>query len=170
MKKIKTNIVLIVILTVSLCILLILNNKSKSNRFLIKNNTKIITNENKFNYFTFNRIKYDSVRKICTHNYEYDKLLLYSILASNKLKYGYASYTVFFTISNMDTLNKFKDIPNLDFLDDDTKKIAITYLIKASNEGQKNAKLVLGNYYLLGKYVTKNEQKGQKLINEGQIE
>lgn len=94
------------------------------------------------------------------------KGFVYLILASNKWNYGDASFDVFETLANLDSKNRFVEIPNLDFLDKETITMAIIYLKKASLNGPVNAKYILGKYYLEGKYVDKNEELGAKLLKE----
>lgn len=169
MKNYLRNFIILiaVFFVVYLTALYVKYNNNSSVKYYFKSKDSI--RQFSFDYKLFKESTYDSIESEYVHNYDYNELLFYSIIASNKLKNGNASYNVFYTIANLDTLNRFKDVPNLDFLDDDTKLLALKYLLKASNEGQKNAKLILGKYYLEGKYIKKDVENGEKLIHEGQI-
>ena len=110
---------------------------------------------------------YDSIIIDCIEKNNKGEMLLYSIIMSNDYNYGEGSYNVLTTLASLYKKNKYLEtIPNLDSLDVNTQKLAIHYLIKASENGPLNAKYVLGKYYLEGKYVNKDIELGKKLLKE----
>ncbi|MDR6969264.1 TPR repeat protein [Flavobacterium arsenatis] len=117
----------------------------------------------------YDKAYYDSLSKVKQSNYENQSLFLYQLVISNKWKDPYLSYEVFYNIIHLDSSNRYKETPNLDFLDPDTKEFALSYLKKAANLGSIDAKYVLGNYYLEGRYVPKNEVLGKKLLKDAEI-
>jgi len=109
---------------------------------------------------------YNKIMNASINNDDYNSLLLASILFANKWDSSDASYMAFVAIANLDSKNTFEDKPNLDFLDIETRNLAIHYLDKSAELGSSNAKFILGNYYLDGKYLKKDTLKGKKLIDE----
>ncbi|WP_165769809.1 hypothetical protein [Flavobacterium araucananum] len=105
---------------------------------------------------------YDSIMK----SGKSENTFIYSIVVSNKWNFSEASYNVFMTLAQLDDKNASTSIPDLDFLDDETKKLALKFLQKASDENDPNAKYTLGKYYLEGKYFKKNTVLGNSLLNE----
>lgn len=105
---------------------------------------------------------YDSILKVDT----YKNGLIYSIVVSNKWDYSEASFNVFMTLAELDKKNSSTNLPEIDFLDEKTRKMALQYLEKASNKGNPNAKYILGKYYLEGKYLNKNTTLGNSLLQE----
>jgi hypothetical protein len=109
----------------------------------------------------FDRQTYDSLLDT-----DERRRLAYSIVVSNKWEYNYASFDVFRCIANLNEDNIHITIPNLDFLDKETRGLAMKYLKKASYEKQHEAMFILGKYYLEGKYVEKNEKLSKNLSDE----
>lgn len=167
MKK-TTKIVLFLIGVLSIIFYI---NQFRKNTFKIQSSKeKYINNIDAKSMFIdkFRKDIYDSLSMDYIHNYKQPEMLIYSLLVSNKWDYGQASYNVFEIISKLDSMNRFKDVPNLDFLNKETVNMAIIYLKKASINGPINAKYILGKYYLEGKYVEKNEVLGNKLLKEAE--
>jgi TPR repeat protein len=105
---------------------------------------------------------YDSIMK----SEKSKNTFIYSIVISNKWKFSEASYNVFMTLAQLDDKNRSTSTPDLDFLDEDTKNLALKFLQKGSDERNPNAKYTLGKYYLEGKYFKKNVILGNSLLNE----
>lgn len=112
----------------------------------------------------FSKQSYDSI--VRTNSPE--KSFIYSVLVSNKWNNAEASLDVFYSIAHLNEDNKFVDFPDLDFLDSETRNLALKYLKKASDKKNPNALFVLGNYYIQGKYLEKNEVLGKELIKEAE--
>lgn len=110
----------------------------------------------------FDKNFYDSIVKVDTH----DNVLIYSIIVSNKWNYSEASLNVFMALAGLDKKNSSTSLPEIDFLDEESRKMALHYLEKASDKEHPNAKYILGKYYLEGKYVTKNVTLGNSLLQE----
>ena len=105
---------------------------------------------------------YDSIVKVETYN----NVLIYSIIVSNKWNYSEASLNVFMALAGLDKKNSSTSLPQIDFLDEESRKMAIHYLEKASDKEHPNAKYILGKYYLEGKYLPKNVTLGNSLLQE----
>lgn len=110
----------------------------------------------------FDKELYDSIIKVGS----YQNSLIYSIIVSNKWDYSEASLNVFMGLTGLNKENSSKDLPQIDFLDEETRQMALHYLEKASNKENPNAKYILGKYYLEGKYVPKNVTLGNSLLQE----
>jgi len=110
----------------------------------------------------FDKNFYDSIVKVGTYN----NALIYSIIVSNKWDYSEASLNVFMALAELDKKNSSTSLPEIDFLDEETRKIALHYLERASNKENPNAKYILGKYYLEGKYLHKNVTLGNSLLLE----
>jgi TPR repeat protein len=113
----------------------------------------------------FDKQSYDSIVRTDSP----EKSLIYSLIVSNRWNHTEASLEVFYSIANLNEDNKFVDFPDLDFLDSETRNLALKYLKKASDKKNPNALFILGNYYLKGKYLEKNEALGKKLMKEAEI-
>lgn len=167
MKKIIFIVSLIAVFIITAILLI----PTKSNNYKTEHTLKV-TKKNKginrklFCIDKFDKNQYDSIKKEYIHNYKQNDFLLYSLICANKWKSGEAAYDVFYTLSMLDETNRFSENINLDFLDLQTRKLAISHLIMAAKSGQANAKYTLGKYYLDGKYVQKNVLLGNNLIKE----
>ena len=113
----------------------------------------------------FDKQSYDSIVRTDSP----EKSFIYSLVVSNKWNHTEASLEVFYSIAHLNEDNKFVDFPDLDFLDSETRNLALKYLKKASDKKSANALFILGNYYLKGKYLEKNEVVGKKLMKEAEI-
>lgn len=110
----------------------------------------------------FDKELYDSIVKVGS----YQNSLIYSIIVSNKWDYSEASLNVFMGLTGLNEENSSTDLPEIDFLDEETRKMALHYLEKASDKEHPNAKYILGKYYLEGKYLPKNVALGNSLLQE----
>ncbi len=110
----------------------------------------------------FDKELYDSIVKVGS----YQNSLIYSIIVSNKWNYSEASLNVFMALARLDKKNSSTSLPEIDFLDEESRKMALHYLEKASDKEHPNAKYILGKYYLEGKYLTKNATLGNSLLQE----
>lgn len=88
-----------------------------------------------------------------------------ALAMANKHDYHSAYLDLYYTLTDYYHRNDYR---NLDDLDSQKRKTAIDYLSIGANKGNKDCKKILGQYYLDGKYVTKNEIKGKKLMVEGE--
>lgn len=110
----------------------------------------------------FDKNFYDSIAKVNT----YHGALIYSIIVSNKWNYSEASLNVFMGLVELDEKNSSTSLPEIDFLDEETRKMALHYLKRASDKEHPNAKYILGKYYLEGKYLPKNVTLGNSLLQD----
>jgi TPR repeat protein len=100
-------------------------------------------------------------------DYKYqEELLFYSLIMANKYNYIDAYFDVFYEFFS---INEYYggERNSLDSLDKDSKDMAIRYLKQAVNKGHKQAKDILGDFYIDGKYVEQNIELGRKLKREG---
>ncbi|MFB9077055.1 hypothetical protein ACFFLS_03565 [Flavobacterium procerum] len=135
----------------------------KFNKEQYKKNTKSSIKSLLVN--NFDKQSYDSIVRTDTP----EKSFIYSLLVSNKWNHAEASLEVFYSIAHLNEDNIFVDFPDLDFLDSETRNLALKYLKKAADKKSPNALYILGNYYLQGKYLEKNEVLGKKLMKEAEI-
>ncbi|MFC4816226.1 hypothetical protein ACFO7M_03765 [Flavobacterium sp. GCM10023249] len=129
-----------------------LQNESNSDIDIVKDNV----------FKKLNQRVYDSL-------FMYDgpkKTFMYAIVVSNKYNYNEASFEIFHTLANLNADNKFKRIPDLNFLDKKTRNMALFYLEKSANENNPNAKFILGKYYISGEYHDKNVDLANKLLKD----
>ncbi|WP_304200111.1 hypothetical protein [Flavobacterium alvei] len=96
-------------------------------------------------------------------NYESDSFLYVSLIMANKYNYPSAYYNVFHSLVKQS--NK-KELEALDDLDEITKKMAIDYLMMGAEKGDKQCQNILGIFYLEGKYLKKDVEKGNRLIED----
>lgn len=96
-------------------------------------------------------------------NYQSDSFLYVSLIMANKYNYPSAYYNVFHCLVKQS--NK-KELEALDDLDEMTKKMAIDYLIMGAEKGDKQCQKILGKFYLEGKYLKKDVEKGSQLIKD----
>jgi len=89
-----------------------------------------------------------------------------ALAMADKYDYHAAYLDVYYSLTDYYHRNDYKDLDDLDL---QKRKIAIDYLIKGADKGNKDCKKILGQYYLDGKYVAKDKIKGRKLIEEGEI-
>lgn len=79
-------------------------------------------------------------------------------------KYGYhlAYYNVYECLTD--------ESKDLNTLSEQNKDLALKYLIEGAKKGNRNCMNILGHYYLEGKYLKRDIEKGKELIKESNIE
>jgi len=79
-------------------------------------------------------------------------------------KHGYhlAYYNVYECLTDEST--------DLNTLSEKNKDLALKYLIEGANKGNRNCMNILGNFYVEGKYLKKDIEKGKELIKKSNIE
>ena len=86
-----------------------------------------------------------------------EEILFYSLIMADKYNYPDAYFDVFSCLTDVNRYyEKDNDDWSLDSLNNDLREMAVKYLIKAADKGHKQAKEVLEDYYLKGKYVKKD--------------
>jgi TPR repeat protein len=111
-----------------------------------------------------------SYNDLCTFYMRYGRmynLLPFALYISNKYNNKFASLDVFYCLSFLTSDRRQAGYDYLSDLDEKTRQIALEYLKKAVAEGHPDAKIILGEYYIKGEYVEKNEQLGNKLREDG---
>lgn len=93
----------------------------------------------------------------------YFEFLPYALIMANKYDYSFAYFDVFDCIWQIYDNGLDNEIYLLDSLDANTQKMAIDYLKKGVKKGNKNCMEVLGDYYIVGKYVQKDTLLGNEL-------
>lgn len=93
----------------------------------------------------------------------FDSYLYTSLIMANKYNYPPAYMEVYNCLTGLP--NK-KDFTELDDLDEKTRALALKYLIEGSGLGCGECKQFLGRYYIDGKYVPKDIERGNRLIDE----
>lgn len=91
----------------------------------------------------------------------YEGFLYTALLMANKYEYSLAYIDVYYCLT--DLKNK-RENTELDGLDERTRKLALEYLSEGAKRGNKECIQILGNHYILGKYLPKDQEKGAKLI------
>lgn len=92
-----------------------------------------------------------------------DGFLYVSLIMANKYNYPLAYYNVFHCLVKQSNKKEFEALGDLD---EKTKKMALDYLIIGAERGDKQCQNILGNYYIEGKYLKKDVEKGNQLIND----
>jgi TPR repeat protein len=100
-------------------------------------------------------------------DYPIEDILYPSIIMANKYEYHLAYLNVYEALTSQDHK---KGVSELENLDNKTREMALDYLKKGAEKGNKECKKILGNHYLEGKYIEKNVVKGNQLIKESGIE
>ncbi|MBS7232520.1 hypothetical protein KHA90_15995 [Flavobacterium psychroterrae] len=98
-------------------------------------------------------------------DYPIDGILYSAIIMANKYEYHLAYLNVYEALTSQDHK---ADVSELEDLDKNTRKIALEYLIKGAEKGNKSCKSILGHHYLEGRFVEKDTIKGEQLIKEGE--
>lgn len=98
-------------------------------------------------------------------DYPMDGILYPALIMANKYEYHLAYLNVYEALTSQDHK---KGVSELENLDDQTRKMALDYLKKGAEKGNKECKKILGNHYLEGKYIEKDTIKGKQLINESE--
>jgi TPR repeat protein len=101
-------------------------------------------------------------------NFHYpEESLFYALVMANKYDYQEAYFDVFECLYDLN--NEYQHANEgwrLDSLDETSRKMALEYLVKATEKGHKQSKEILGEYYLEGLYVEKDTILGKRLIKE----
>ncbi len=95
----------------------------------------------------------------------YEEFLYTALLMANKHNYHLAYEDVYYVLT--DFYHK-KDNLELEELDLVTRGMALEYLKKGAEKGNKECKRILGSHYLMGKYIKKDMKMGNKLIKESE--
>lgn len=127
-----------------------------------KNKFKSIPNYKERLIDKFDNSLYDSILRVSSYN----NALVFSLIISNKWNNSEASFNVFTTLAQLDKRNSSTNLPDIDFLDKETKEMALHYLQKASDSDNPNAKYILGKYYIEGKFLKRNVTLGNTLLRE----
>lgn len=98
-------------------------------------------------------------------DYPTEGLLYPALIMANKYGYHLAYEDVYISLTGS---RYKKELTELEDLDSITRKLALDYLIRGSEKGNKGCKRILGNYYLIGKYVELDTIRGKKLIEESE--
>jgi len=93
----------------------------------------------------------------------YDGFLYTALIMANKHGNRQACIDVFYCLTNYYHKSDSSDL--LSDLDERTRDMALEYLKLAAEKGEINAKRLLGEYYIEGKYLEKNEDLGRQLIS-----
>ena len=106
-------------------------------------------------YFQFSTMDYP----------KYD-LLYPALTMANKYQYHLAYYDVYDALTSPSY--SFKSNSGIKNLDNESRTMALDYLKRGAEKGNKECKRILGNLYLEGKYIEKDTIKGKQLIEEGE--
>ncbi|GAB3523827.1 hypothetical protein GCM10027442_50700 [Emticicia fontis] len=128
-----------------------INEPSKSEEVLIN---EVINNGNTD---SFDELLYASL-----DNTMPEYMLPYAIIMANKYKYDRAALQVYRIFCDLSNHKEFDDLSNLD---EETRKLAIKYLIKASLTNFE-AKEIYAKHLIEGIYVKKDIEAGKKLLKE----
>jgi len=89
--------------------------------------------------------------------------LPYALLMANKYDYTMAYYDVYSCLTSL-YWNGLDSSISLDSLDNQTRMMALEYLKKAADKGERNASWELGRLCLEGKHVKKDTVLGNQLL------
>lgn len=98
-------------------------------------------------------------------DYPIEGILYPALIMANKHDYHLAYLNVYEALTSQDHKVGVSELENLD---PTTKEMALHYLKKGAEKGNKECKRILGNLYLEGKYIEKDTIKGKKLIEESE--
>ena len=98
-------------------------------------------------------------------DYPIEEILYPALIMANKYDYHLAYLNVYEALTSQDHKAGVSELENLDPI---TKEMALHYLKKGADKGNKECKRILGNHYLEGKYIEKDTIKGKKLIEESE--
>lgn len=98
-------------------------------------------------------------------DYPIEGILYPALIMANKYDYHLAYLNVYEALTSHDHK---MNVSELEDLDPVTRKMALDYLKKGADKGNKECKKILGNHYLEGKYIEKDILKGKLLIEEGE--
>ncbi len=95
----------------------------------------------------------------------YEGFLYTALIMANKYNNKFACMDVFYCLTDFHHKDN-DDV--LAELDPKTRLMALEYLKLAAENGEINAKELLGKYYIEGLYLPKNEEHGKQLIDESE--
>ncbi|HOF16084.1 MAG TPA: hypothetical protein PLF32_03805 [Bacteroidales bacterium] len=112
---------------------------------------------------------YDLYIRYHYYKYSFKDFLPYALIMANKYDYPPAYLGVFICLWQLyGEWDEEGDI-SLDKLDKTTRNMAIEYLKKGVEKGEKNCMRYLGTYYIKGKYVKKDVKYGEYLQEKGSM-
>lgn len=88
-----------------------------------------------------------------------------SLIMANKYDYHLAYENVYYCLTDYRHKKEFTELEDLDPI---TRKMALDYLKRGAEKGNKECKKILGNHYLEGKYIEKDTVKGKQLQEESE--
>lgn len=103
-------------------------------------------------------VSYNNIKQYQIDRAVYSDFIYYALIMSDKYHYPQAYYDVYICL--------FDTYDNKDELGSELKKMGIEYLKKAAELGVLSAKEDLGKMYIEGKFMKKDIEKGQNLINQ----
>ena len=95
----------------------------------------------------------------------YEGLLYTALIMANKYEYPLAYEDTYYCLTDYYHKKRFTELEDIDPA---TRKMALDYLKKGAEKGNKECKKILGNHYLEGKYIEKDTIKGNQLIKESE--
>lgn len=98
-------------------------------------------------------------------DYPIEGILYPALIMANKYEYHLAYLNVYEALTSQDHK---KGVSELEDLDPATRKMALDYLKKGAEKGNKECKKILGNHFLEGVYIEKDTVKGLTLIKESE--
>lgn len=98
-------------------------------------------------------------------DYPIDGILYPALIMANKYDYHLAYLNVYEALTSHDHKMGVSELEDLDPI---TRKMALDYLIKGAEKGNKECKKILESHYLEGKYIEKDTLKGKLFIEEGE--
>lgn len=96
-------------------------------------------------------IAYLKLRDIYVDNDNAPELLAWALIMANGYKYSSAYYDVYFCFQQIGVYYSKGANNSLNNIDSTTKRLAISYLLKASEVGDSDAKKILNQYFTTGK-------------------
>ena len=124
---------------------------------------------NKENYLKFKIIFFkdkDAYQKLDMYyldSSQLEKLIFYSYYLADKDNYNQACLDVFFHFYDKQGLKTNNNRLDLDSLSSKERQTALKYLVKASEFNHPQARWILSDYYLRGKYFEKDSIKALEL-------
>lgn len=94
-----------------------------------------------------------------------ENLLYPALIMANKYDYHLAYLNVYEALTSHDHKMGVSELEDLDPI---TRKMALDYLKRGAEKGNKECKKILGNHYLEGKYIEKDTIKGKQLKEESE--
>lgn len=152
--------IILLILVIICCYLLVDHFKEK------KELNESLKTASILDYYRKQVIEKGDIKSYSELQFEYDNsdnFLFVALIMSNKYNYQEAYYDVFYCLTRYSNKNK---LEALDDMDQTTKTMALDYLKQGALKGNPDCKQILGKFYIQGKYLGKDIQKGNKLLLE----